>query len=304
MEGLSAVYLAGHRVDWRGLSDHGPHRIVDLPSYPFQRQRYWFREKPKTATRAISRRPGVHPLLGPAVRSPARQKNYQSVLGSQFAIVCPSTSRTRARSFCRRLPIWRFSGRVPALNFRRVRFWRRMSPSARRCCSKKMAPVVSFNTSFEHSDDDSISVSISSAAEDDETGAWVEHATARLRRGIEPASPRVALDQIRAECATSVPVDQFYRQLEAHRSRLRRRVQNGRCAMARSRASPRSCHAVAGICRRDRGISFPSRAARWMSSGGRGRDRLTRTKPHFICRSASDPSRGTVSRRTRAGATS
>src|SRR5262249_34480603 len=47
MEGLSALYLAGHRVDWRGLSDRGPHRIVDLPTYPFQRQRYWFRQKHK-----------------------------------------------------------------------------------------------------------------------------------------------------------------------------------------------------------------------------------------------------------------
>ena len=214
VEGLSAVYLAGHRVDWRGLSDHGPHRIVDLPPYPFQRQRYWFREKPKTATRAISRRPGVHPLLGPAVRSPARQKNFQSVLGVdspsfvrqhrvQDRIVLPATAD---------LEIF---GASACAEFQTGPFLAENVTIGGAMLFEENGAGRLVQTSFEHSDDDSISVSISSATEHDEMGAWVKHATARVRRGIEPASPRVALDQIRAVCATSVPVDQFYRRFEA-----------------------------------------------------------------------------------------
>ena len=214
VEGLSAVYMAGHRVDWRGLSNQGRHRIVDLPSYPFQRQRYWFRSRPKSATTAISRHPEIHPLLGHTMRSPARQKNYQSVLSADSPsfirqhrvaghIVLPATAYleilgTIAR---REFP----TGSVVAEN---VTIGEAM-------LFEENGTGRLVNTSLDRSADASISVSISSAPEDDEMGAWAEHVTAKLRREVEPAFPRVALDQIRAVCTASVPVDQFYRQLNS-----------------------------------------------------------------------------------------
>ena len=40
---LGALYTLGYPVDWRGLHPEGG-RLVSLPDYPFQRQRYWFEE--------------------------------------------------------------------------------------------------------------------------------------------------------------------------------------------------------------------------------------------------------------------
>jgi acyl transferase domain-containing protein/acyl carrier protein len=41
LSSLSQLYLQGAKIDWMGLAKDYPHRRVVLPTYPFQRQRYW-----------------------------------------------------------------------------------------------------------------------------------------------------------------------------------------------------------------------------------------------------------------------
>jgi acyl transferase domain-containing protein/acyl carrier protein len=77
LEGLSALYLAGAEVDWRGFSQPGTRLIVDLPTYPFQRERCWFCTKPGNTTHA-SNRDNAHPLLGTRQRTAAAGAIYQS----------------------------------------------------------------------------------------------------------------------------------------------------------------------------------------------------------------------------------
>jgi acyl transferase domain-containing protein len=43
---LGELWLAGKQVDWAGFSAHERRRRVPLPTYPFERQRYWI-EPPK-----------------------------------------------------------------------------------------------------------------------------------------------------------------------------------------------------------------------------------------------------------------
>lgn len=40
-ESLAKLWLAGTRVDWRGMHRHETRRVLSLPSYPFERQRFW-----------------------------------------------------------------------------------------------------------------------------------------------------------------------------------------------------------------------------------------------------------------------
>ncbi|MEU1755181.1 SDR family NAD(P)-dependent oxidoreductase [Micromonospora matsumotoense] len=42
--GLAQVWVRGHEVDWRAF--YGGGKVVDLPTYPFQRQRYWLDNQP------------------------------------------------------------------------------------------------------------------------------------------------------------------------------------------------------------------------------------------------------------------
>ena len=54
---LQQLYAAGVEIDWKSWS--GPLPPVTLPTYPFERQRYWFEERLVLATSAAK-----HPLLG------------------------------------------------------------------------------------------------------------------------------------------------------------------------------------------------------------------------------------------------
>ncbi|GAA3438137.1 hypothetical protein GCM10018954_077530 [Kutzneria kofuensis] len=61
LNALGALNTAGIAIDWRAVFSGSGARLTDLPTYPFQRTRYWLDPKP-TATTAG--------LLGPALKAP------------------------------------------------------------------------------------------------------------------------------------------------------------------------------------------------------------------------------------------
>ncbi|MGW2329888.1 SDR family NAD(P)-dependent oxidoreductase [Streptomyces sp. NPDC001700] len=65
---LAEAYVRGATVDWEtAFAGTGAHR-VDLPTYPFQRKRYWLPAPEHTGdARGIGQLPAGHPLLGAAV---------------------------------------------------------------------------------------------------------------------------------------------------------------------------------------------------------------------------------------------
>ncbi|WP_345660027.1 SDR family NAD(P)-dependent oxidoreductase, partial [Streptomyces iranensis] len=58
---LAHLYVSGVAVDWPAVLGNVPARVLDLPTYAFQHQRYWL----EGVDRAVA---GGHPLLGSAVR--------------------------------------------------------------------------------------------------------------------------------------------------------------------------------------------------------------------------------------------
>ncbi|OZV75710.1 hypothetical protein CA850_28135 [Micromonospora echinospora] len=65
---VAGLYAQGVNLDWKAITGGIPSRAVDLPTYPFQRQRYWSAPAPGSQTR---RRAGDHPLLGQRLRTPS-----------------------------------------------------------------------------------------------------------------------------------------------------------------------------------------------------------------------------------------
>jgi len=58
---LGQLYVSGATIDWAGFDRSHPRRMVRLPNYPFQRQRYWV---DFSHALTLPRFPTLHPLLG------------------------------------------------------------------------------------------------------------------------------------------------------------------------------------------------------------------------------------------------
>jgi acyl transferase domain-containing protein/SAM-dependent methyltransferase len=75
LESVSKLYVRGVNLEWAGLhAMHSPKRVV-LPTYPFQRRRYWLEQRAPTksamAIRSMEDDLTTHPFLGKRLDSPA-----------------------------------------------------------------------------------------------------------------------------------------------------------------------------------------------------------------------------------------
>jgi acyl transferase domain-containing protein/NADPH:quinone reductase-like Zn-dependent oxidoreductase len=65
---LAAAHCGGVWVDWKALFDDRGLGRVELPTYAFQRQRFWLDPGAESDPAAVGQLAGEHPLLGAAVR--------------------------------------------------------------------------------------------------------------------------------------------------------------------------------------------------------------------------------------------
>src|SRR5690606_33985640 len=96
LEGVGALYVRGVGVDWAAFDRPYGRRKVALPTYPFQRERYWLPDQPGAGARrngagTIGRGGAgepVHPLLGVRLRSPLRELQFETeLLASSFDFI-------------------------------------------------------------------------------------------------------------------------------------------------------------------------------------------------------------------------
>ncbi len=82
LETLAGLYVHGVNVDWPRF-DHGfVRRRVVLPTYPFQRSRYWSKAAERRVKgegrRARAASPSLHPLLGARLRSALKEVQFEA----------------------------------------------------------------------------------------------------------------------------------------------------------------------------------------------------------------------------------
>jgi acyl transferase domain-containing protein len=81
---LADLYVRGHSIHWPGFYQDLPRRRVGLPTYPFQRQRYWIETKHGASVRSHPPQKS-HPLLGRRISSPLKEIQFASMLDAR----CP-----------------------------------------------------------------------------------------------------------------------------------------------------------------------------------------------------------------------
>jgi polyketide synthase 12/myxalamid-type polyketide synthase MxaB len=210
LEGLSAVYLAGARVDWRGLTEAGRDRIVDLPNYPFQRERHWFRARPDALSRPAPARPDCHALLGTRLRSAIPGAIYEATLSADAPgfvrqhrvldhVILPATAYLEMLAAAARDMLRTASVRIEDVAI----------SEAMLLPDDGAARIV--QTVFEPGNGGIAAVSISSAAETPaDTAPWTRHASARVSTGDACPAPSASLSELRAACLSPVSVQAFY----------------------------------------------------------------------------------------------
>ena len=78
LDSLASLYLAGADPDWREVFAAPGRRLVDLPTYPFQRERYWFRAAEAGLVRTGRGRADGHPLLGAELSSAGAETIFEA----------------------------------------------------------------------------------------------------------------------------------------------------------------------------------------------------------------------------------
>jgi myxalamid-type polyketide synthase MxaB len=74
---LAQLYIQNISIHWRSFYDLA--KRISLPTYPFQRQRYWL-DAPSLAPLTVTR--SVHPLLGEKIRAPIQETLFQAQLSA------------------------------------------------------------------------------------------------------------------------------------------------------------------------------------------------------------------------------
>jgi acyl transferase domain-containing protein/acyl-CoA synthetase (AMP-forming)/AMP-acid ligase II/NADPH:quinone reductase-like Zn-dependent oxidoreductase/acyl carrier protein/ubiquinone/menaquinone biosynthesis C-methylase UbiE len=82
LDSLRSLYLSGARVNWRGFDQGYGRTRVSLPTYPFQRQRYWVKRDAADEPRVARGKTGAHPLLGHRLRSALSDIQFQAQLSA------------------------------------------------------------------------------------------------------------------------------------------------------------------------------------------------------------------------------
>ena len=79
---LMALHMLGVPIDMAGVDAGHPRRRLSLPTYQFQRERYWFNARPQRDIARENEAVGAHPLLGLRLLSPLPQAQFQARLSA------------------------------------------------------------------------------------------------------------------------------------------------------------------------------------------------------------------------------
>ncbi|MCP3063711.1 SDR family NAD(P)-dependent oxidoreductase [Myxococcus sp. K38C18041901] len=196
---LGALHTLGREPSWKGVFPRGGRRVA-LPSYAWQRERYWFDVAPGAA-------PGtVHPLLGRAVEAPHGEARFESSLRADrvrlladhrlYGTVVVAGASMVGMLLDAARGLWGPEGcRVQDVLF--------LSPIVMEDSEERV-----FQVSILAGGD--FRLSTRPTSDDAESPRWTLHATGRLERGAEEPSSAEPLAGLEARFAPLASIERFY----------------------------------------------------------------------------------------------
>ncbi len=233
LSSLGQLYVRGVNVDWAGFHQYDACRKVVLPTYPFQRQRYWLDTPPPSQSQVGSpngeAQPplATHPLLGQEIElADADKIRFQAQLSPERPayladhrvfeqVVLPATGYVEMTLAAAREVFGPSAGlAVEELFIQQPLFLadlHQTSIQAVLSCEKDEDIDVHKSYTWQL-------YSKSQAALDSKRfskSSWTRHAFGTLRAHQQPVPPSVNLDALRAKCPESVDAQAFYQSSDA-----------------------------------------------------------------------------------------
>jgi malonyl CoA-acyl carrier protein transacylase len=209
---LGELYKYGVSIDWLGFDRDYVRHKVSLPTYPFQRQRYWV-EAPEFSQIAVfhqSKGNDLHPLLGQRISLPGSQEiRFQSLIspdsprwlkdhrvfetaimpGAGYLEMALAAGTIILKSENVQIEDVVFQQALPLLENEVKRL------------QVVLTPTNSDNYSFEI-------YSLDSASKDNDS--WICHTTGKLTTNPQPHSSGMNLSELKRQCSEQMSVDTFY----------------------------------------------------------------------------------------------
>ena len=209
LESLASMWTLGAPVDWQRLVPPG--RCVDLPTYPWQRRRYWTSDT-ETPRRRTNLLPEGHPLLGaPLPVAVPATRIWEQVLSTE-TLAYLSDHSVQGHPVLPAAAYVEMASTAAAESFGEARHLLReiifeqllIVPSRDALIVQTVLTESASGATFQ----------VASRLEAEAT--WTRHATGRLHMA-EPAEPPAdeSLATIRARCSRTGRIDQHYRDAEA-----------------------------------------------------------------------------------------
>lgn len=212
-EAVGALYCAGYEVNWKRLYPSGG-RVVALPSYPWQRDRYWKprgddgNTRPPRGTASLPTAEG-RGLLGPHHLQEAghsRTHFWQMDIGPrsvpylgdhriQDTVVLPAAAYVEMALASAALALGSEAAALERVAFRKALF---LPEQGTRTVQLAVAPVAPGEATFE----------VYASAE---PSTWTFHAGGTIRQARSGSCPEAETEAtIQARCAETLAADEFY----------------------------------------------------------------------------------------------
>jgi acyl transferase domain-containing protein/surfactin synthase thioesterase subunit len=205
---LGELYRRGYEVDWSGFNRPYSRRRVSLPTYPFERRRFWI--ETEASSRSISSH--CNGLVGKRLRSVLPELQFESIYSLRhFAYlddhriygmaVLPTTVGLSAIQEAARQHFSSDEVEIVNLQYREAMV---LPESGERVVQTIVTPL----------DDSTAEFRIASVGTNGED-TWRTHLVGLTRKEDSAQSATVSrrLESIRQQCASSIPIDQYYETL-------------------------------------------------------------------------------------------
>ncbi|HKS85686.1 MAG TPA: SDR family NAD(P)-dependent oxidoreductase [Pseudolabrys sp.] len=209
-EMLVGLYLAGQSLNWAAVHADASWHRVPLPTYPFQRRRYWIEDETIHTDRAPKAIEQIHPLVGARADFSSNETHYEGRYGVHRAsfisdhkiagtIVLPTTAELEAAT-----AVGRMHFGTSRISFDNAMHHQAM-PFANgddRDVRVSLKPLTADRASFKLESKDAENPKV-----------WRTHMTGTLRKSEVAPRSAFSTKQVRERCRQVVPVADFYGRL-------------------------------------------------------------------------------------------